>query len=69
MFTFMFWIFFDLELYLVEIIYVLDPSYGWWHGFCWDVFDFRCDYYVETYSCMITWWLFVDVTTISYLFI
>jgi len=30
----MFQIFFYLELYLVEIIYVLDPSYGWWHGFC-----------------------------------
>jgi len=36
----MFHIFFILGYTYVEIIYELVSSYGLWHGYCWDVFDF-----------------------------
>jgi len=63
------WIYFIWSCIYVEIIY------DWFHLMVEDMaivvmyFIFRCDFYVEIYSCMIIGDLFVGVTTISYLFI
>jgi len=52
----MFWIFLYLELYLVEIIYVVGFILCWWHGFCGDVFDLA----VTLCWCYIHAWLLGD---------
>jgi len=63
-----FGILFYLELYLVEIIYVVGFILCWWHGICWEVFDSAVTLCWSYFHAWLYWWLFVGVTTISYVF-
>jgi len=50
--------FFHFEMYLCwDLFGSWLHLYGWWHGYCWDVFWFSAvTLYVEIFLCMITWW-------------
>jgi len=56
--TFMSWFFFYFEMYLCwDLFGSWFHFHDWWHGYCWDVFWFSAvTFYVEIFSCMITWW-------------